>query len=52
MFWAAQVSAAVSGQLGLYVSTRPDLNTATGATVVLTAVFIFILVQLVRVSRD
>ncbi|MDR2934584.1 MAG: metal ABC transporter permease [Candidatus Adiutrix sp.] len=45
MFWAAQAAAAASGQIGLYISTRPGLNTATGATVVLTAVFIFILVQ-------
>ena len=45
MFWAAQAVAAVSGQLGLYVSTRPGVNTAAGATVVLTAVLIFILIQ-------
>jgi ABC-type Mn2+/Zn2+ transport system permease subunit len=46
MFWVAQATAAVSGQLGLYISTRPGINTATGATVVLTAVFIFILLQI------
>ena len=45
MFWVAQVVAVVSGQLGLYVSTRPGVNTATGATVVLTAVLFFILIQ-------
>jgi len=45
MFWTAQAAAAVSGQIGLYVSTRPEINTATGATVVLAAVFIFLLVQ-------
>ena len=45
MFWTALVVAAVSGQAGLYVSTRPGVNTAAGATVVLTAVLIFILIQ-------
>ncbi|MDR2724888.1 MAG: metal ABC transporter permease, partial [Candidatus Adiutrix sp.] len=45
MFWTALAVSAVSGQLGLYVSTRPGVNTATGATVVLAAVLIFILIQ-------
>ena len=45
MFWVAQAVAAASGQLGLYISTRPEVNTATGATVVLTAVLFFILLQ-------
>ena len=50
MFWAAQAAALASGQFGLYISTRPEINTATGATVVLTAVFIFLLVQILANS--
>ena len=45
MFWTAQAVAAVSGQAGLYISTRPGINTAAGATVVLTAVIIFIFIR-------
>lgn len=43
MFWVAIVVSAFSGQMGLYLSTRPEINTATGATVVLVTIFIFII---------
>lgn len=43
MFWIAVAVSLVSGQAGLYLSTLPQINTATGATVVLVAVSIFIL---------
>jgi zinc transport system permease protein len=42
MFWIALFVALVSGQAGLYLSTLPQINTATGATVVLVAISIFI----------
>ncbi len=42
MFWAALLIALFSGQTGLYLSTLPQVNTATGATVVLVAILIFI----------
>lgn len=42
MFWIAVAVSLVSGQAGLYLSTLPQINTATGATVVLVAVSIFI----------
>ncbi|MDR3038361.1 MAG: metal ABC transporter permease, partial [Candidatus Adiutrix sp.] len=51
MFWAAQAAAAAAGQAGLHLSTRPQLNTSTGATVVLTAVLIFILAQVLSRRR-
>ena len=43
MFWLAVVIALFSGQAGLYLSTLPQINTATGATVVLAAITIFII---------
>ncbi|MDR1044276.1 MAG: metal ABC transporter permease [Candidatus Adiutrix sp.] len=43
MFRVAVVISLFSGQAGLYLSTRPEINTAAGATVVLAAVFIFVL---------
>lgn len=42
MFWVAIAISAFSGQVGLYLSTRPEINTATGATVVLVTIFVFI----------
>lgn len=48
MFWVAIVIALFSGQIGLYLSTRPEINTATGATVVLVTIFIFIISFLSR----
>lgn len=43
MFWIAVLVSLISGQAGLYLSTLPQINTATGATVVLVAVSIFII---------
>ncbi|MDR0882148.1 MAG: metal ABC transporter permease [Candidatus Adiutrix sp.] len=43
MFRLAVIISLISGQLGLWLSTRPQINTATGATVVLVAVAVFIL---------
>lgn len=48
MFWGAQAVALVSGQAGLYLSTRPQINMATGTTVVLAAVALFVLAYLFR----
>jgi len=48
MVWIAVVIALFSGQAGLYLSTRPQINTATGATVVLVTVVIFIVSYLTR----
>lgn len=42
MFWIAVLVSLISGQAGLYLSTLPQINTATGATVVLVAVSVFI----------
>ena len=44
-FWMAQASSVAAGQAGLYLSSRPQINTSTGATVVLTAVAFFLLAQ-------
>ncbi len=48
MFWIAIAVALFSGQAGLYLSTLPQVNTATGATVVLVAIAIFIVSFLSR----
>ncbi len=48
MFRIAVLISLISGQSGLYLSTLPQINTATGATVVLVAVFIFIVSYLTR----
>ncbi|UQZ89273.1 ABC transporter [Deltaproteobacteria bacterium Smac51] len=48
MFWVAVVIALFSGQTGLYLSTLPQINTATGATVVLVAICIFVISFLSR----
>ncbi|MDR1920343.1 MAG: metal ABC transporter permease [Candidatus Adiutrix sp.] len=41
MFRLAVLVAVVSGQAGLYLSTDPRINTATGATVVLVSIAVF-----------
>jgi zinc transport system permease protein len=43
MFQAAILIALFSGQSGLYLSTLPKINTATGATVVLVAIAVFVI---------
>ena len=48
MFWAAIIISTVSGQTGLYLSSLPQINTATGASVVLVAVSLFILSYFTR----
>lgn len=48
MFWIAIGVALVSGQAGLYLSTLPQVNTATGASVVLVAVSLYIISHLSR----
>lgn len=48
MFWVAIAIAMVSGQTGLYLSTLPQINTATGTSVVLVAVSLFILSYFTR----
>lgn len=50
MFWIAIAISLFSGQVGLYLSTLPQINTATGATVVLVAISIFILSFITRRS--
>lgn len=42
MLYMAVAVSLFSGQAGLYLSTLPEVNTSTGATVVLTAITIFI----------
>ncbi|MDR2353973.1 MAG: metal ABC transporter permease [Deltaproteobacteria bacterium] len=41
MFWIALSVSLVSGQLGLYLSYQPSINTTTGASVVFIAILIF-----------
>lgn len=48
MFWLAIGISLFSGQVGLYLSTLPQFNTSTGATVVLVAISIFILSFITR----
>ena len=48
MFWVAIIIALFSGQMGLYLSTLPQINTATGVSVVLVAVSIFIMSHFTR----
>jgi ABC-type Mn2+/Zn2+ transport system permease subunit len=42
MFRLAVIIALAAGQAGLALSTRPQINTAAGATVVLVSIVIFI----------
>ena len=48
MFRIAALVSLISGQIGLYLSSRPQINTATGATVVLAAISIFIISYITR----
>ena len=52
MFWIAIAASLVSGQTGLYLSTLPQINTATGATVVLTAISFFIVSFILRAKKS
>lgn len=42
MFWIAVGASVFSGQAGLYLSARPAVNTATGATAVMVAISLFV----------
>ncbi|MGL4208397.1 MAG: metal ABC transporter permease, partial [Candidatus Adiutrix sp.] len=48
MFRLAVIISLISGQVGLYLSTRPQINTSTGATVVLVSIFIFMVSFITR----
>ncbi|MDR1488073.1 MAG: metal ABC transporter permease [Deltaproteobacteria bacterium] len=43
MFWASIISGILAGQIGLWASFQPEINTTTGATVVIVNVLFFAL---------
>ncbi|MDR2459905.1 MAG: metal ABC transporter permease [Deltaproteobacteria bacterium] len=48
MFWIALLVSVVSGQVGLWVSYLPQINTTTGATVVFCSIAIFGIAVLIK----